>query len=439
MREKEELLEKNEIAEAEAADVAMVENHCDNPDDAPAEAGQSEDCENVEKSEEGASSENDAFKNFAAEPVQPPKKKKYGWLSTVLLLVAIGLGIWAMFGITHEVADAETTPIWTLIGQSNWVYALVCVAVLLAILASDWMKYAVTLKATTGKFSLRTSLKVQMLGKFYDNVTPFAVGGQPMQIYYLHKKGYSGGVSSAVVLIKYFCNMTCMCLLSLLLMACNTHVLGAIETDWLRILIHVAAWFGLAINMFLPVMVLFFVIFPKFARKLASFVIGAGYKLKIVKDKERSLAKALKTVADFRAAFAIMARKPAEFIALILFCLLEEGLRFAFPFFIMKMFNGVGAEAGFSTMITVMALNVFIIQSVCIIPTPGNSGAIESVGTVAFTAVIVNLGVLGWSVLVWRFCVFYIYILIGLGITVFEFIRKMVRRRKEKAVSAGNE
>ncbi len=114
MREKEELLEKNEIAEAEAADVATVENHCDNPDDAPAEAGQSEDCENVEKSEEGASSENDAFKNFAAEPVQPPKKKKYGWLSTVLLLVAIGLGIWAMFGITHEVADAETTPIWTL-------------------------------------------------------------------------------------------------------------------------------------------------------------------------------------------------------------------------------------------------------------------------------------------------------------------------------------
>ena len=186
MREKEELLEKNEIAEAEAADVATVENHCDNPDDAPAEAGRSEDCENVEKSEEGASSENDAFKNFAAEPVQPPKKKKYGWLSTVLLLVAIGLGIWAMFGITHEVADAETTPIWTLIGQSNWVYALVCVAVLLAILASDWMKYAVTLKATTGKFSLRTSLKVQMLGKFYDIVTPFAVGGQPMQIYYLH-------------------------------------------------------------------------------------------------------------------------------------------------------------------------------------------------------------------------------------------------------------
>ena len=223
-----------------------------------------------------------------------------------------------------------------------------------------------------------------------------------------------------------------MCFLSLLLMACNTHVLGAIETEWVRVLIHVAAWFGLAVNMFLPLMVLFFVIFPKFAHKLASLVIGAGAKLKIVKDKEKTLAKALKTVSDFRTAFKIMAKKPAEFVALILLCLVEECLRFALPFFVMKMFNGLDADAGFTTMITVMALNVFVTQSVCIIPTPGNSGAIESIGTIAFTAVITNMGVLGWSVLVWRFFVFYIYIIIGLGITVFEFIRKLVRNKKQE-------
>ena len=410
--------ELTEVSKAPQADEATVQDTEQAPEAAE---------ENAEQTVEG-----DEFKSFAQTPVEPPKKKKYGWVGTVLLLVAIGLGIWAMFGITNEVADAETTPIWTLVRQSSWVFALLCLAVLLCIMILDWMKYVVIMKATTGKFSVRTSLKVQLIGKFYDNVTPFAVGGQPMQIYYLHKKGYSGGVSSAVILIKYFCSMTCLCFISLLLMAFNTHVLGAIETDWVRILIHVAAWLGLAVNMFLPVMVLFFVIFPKFAHKLATLVIGIGFKLKIVKDKEKTMQKALKTVSDFRGAFKIMAKKPVEFVALILFCLITECLRFAFPFFVMKMFGGLGAEAGFSTLITVMALNIFVTQSVCIIPTPGNSGAVESVGTIAFTAVITNLSVLGWSVLVWRFCVYYIYIIIGIGITVFEFIRKFVRARREK-------
>ena len=389
--------------------------------------------ENPAEEKIGAKNSDDVYVEDFDRDIERPKKKKFGWIFTVLLLVAIGLGVWAMFGISREITDAGTTHISDLVRQSSWVFALVCLAVVLCIFIFDWFKYFVIISAVEGRgYGIRRyvilnrlghSLKVNLIGKFYDNVTPFAVGGPPMQIYYLHKRAlYSGGEASAVVLVKYFFNMTSMCLVSLLVMACNTHVLGAIEVDWARILIHVAAWVGIAVNMFLPLMVLFFVIFPKFATKLATFVIGIGFKIKIVKNKEEALAKALKTVTDFRAAFKLMAKKPKEFIALVLLCLAEDCLRFALPFFIMKMFNGLGADAGFAELIKVMALNVFVTQSVCIIPTPGNSGAIESIGTIAFTAVLTNTGVLGWSVLVWRFFVFYIYIIIGIGLAIEQFI-----------------
>lgn len=389
--------------------------------------------ENPAEEKIGAKNSDDVYVEDFDRDIERPKKKKFGWIFTVLLLVAIGLGVWAMFGISREITDAGTAHISDLVRQSSWVFALVCLAVVLCIFIFDWFKYFVIISAVEGRgYGIRRyvilnrlghSLKVNLIGKFYDNVTPFAVGGQPMQIYYLHKRAlYSGGEASAVVLVKYFFNMTSMCLVSLLVMACNTHVLGAIEVDWARILIHVAAWVGIAVNMFLPLMVLFFVIFPKFATKLATFVIGIGFKIKIVKNKEEALAKALKTVTDFRAAFKLMAKKPKEFIALVLLCLAEDCLRFALPFFIMKMFNGLGADAGFAELIKVMALNVFVTQSVCIIPTPGNSGAIESIGTIAFTAVLTNTGVLGWSVLVWRFFVFYIYIIIGIGLAIEQFI-----------------
>lgn len=397
----------------------------------PAEENPAE--ENPAEEKIGAKNSDDVYVEDFDRDIERPKKKKFGWIFTVLLLVAIGLGVWAMFGISREITDAGTTHISDLVRQSSWVFALVCLAIVLCIFIFDWFKYFVIISAVKGRgYGIRRyvilnrlghSLKVNLIGKFYDNVTPFAVGGQPMQIYYLHQRAnYSGGEASAVVLVKYFFNMTSMCLVSLLVMACNTHVLGAIEVDWARILIHVAAWVGIAVNMFLPLMVLFFVIFPKFATKLATFVIGIGFKIKIVKNKEEALAKALKTVTDFRAAFKLMAKKPKEFIALVLLCLAEDCLRFALPFFIMKMFNGLGADAGFAELIKVMALNVFVTQSVCIIPTPGNSGAIESIGTIAFTAVLTNTGVLGWSVLVWRFFVFYIYIIIGIGLAIEQFI-----------------
>ena len=403
----------------------------ENKDDFTEEAPPAE--ENPVEEKIGAKNSDDVYVEDFDRDIERPKKKKFGWIFTVLLLVAIGLGVWAMFGISREITDAGTTHISDLVRQSSWVFALVCLAVVLCIFIFDWFKYFVIISAVEGRgYGIRRyvilnrlghSLKVNLIGKFYDNVTPFAVGGQPMQIYYLHKRAlYSGGEASAVVLVKYFFNMTSMCLVSLLVMACNTHVLGAIEVDWARILIHVAAWVGIAVNMFLPLMVLFFVIFPKFATKLATFVIGIGFKIKIVKNKEEALAKALKTVTDFRAAFKLMAKKPKEFIALVLLCLAEDCLRFALPFFIMKMFNGLGADAGFAELIKVMALNVFVTQSVCIIPTPGNSGAIESIGTIAFTAVLTNTGVLGWSVLVWRFFVFYIYIIIGIGLAIEQFI-----------------
>ena len=384
----------------------------------------------LKKRKSTASEELEAFEGRT---IEAPKKSKYGWLGYVLLAIAVGLGIWAMFGIAQDLG--ETQSLSSIIKGGSWKFALILLAVILVILSFDWLKYCVVMKTTTGKFNPRTSLKVQLLGKFYDNVTPFAVGGQPMQIYYLHKKGFSGGVSSAVILIKYFTQMFCMCTISLLFLAFNTGALNLIDSSGLdagwRISLLVGAWIGITANMSMPVMVLLFVLLPKFARKLASFVVTIGYKLKIVKDKEKALANAEKTVNEFRTSFKIMSKKPLNFIVLILLCVVEALLRFALPYFVMKMFSVPFENDGLEAILSVIALNVYATQSVAIIPTPGNSGAIESTGTMAFSAFITG-SILSWSVFVWRLSVYYIYIIVGLGIMIFDFIRKLVRSKKQQ-------
>lgn len=371
----------------------------------------------------------EALKKLEDRVIEPPKKKKFSWLGSVFLLAVIALGIYFMLRIIWDM-NGEVTSVSALVASSDWRFALITLAVLLTILICDCLKYAVVMKTTTGKLNLRSSMKVAFLGKFYDNVTPFAAGGQPMQIYYLHKKGYSGGVSGAVVMIKYFAQMFCWTIVSLLLMACNTGVLSNLGDRAWETVIMVGAWIGLVINMLLPVMIVLFALLPRFARAVVGFFVKIGNKIKIVKDREKTMAKAEKVVADFHAGFVIMSHKPLQFILLLLLCLVDVVLTFAFPYFIMRTFSALPEDSGFTVMLSVMALNVYAAQSVTVVPTPGNAGAMEGVVTKAFSAIAESA--LFWVVFVWRFAVYYIYIVIGLGLTVFEFIRGIVRASRRK-------
>ncbi|MDE7083848.1 MAG: hypothetical protein K2O81_01235, partial [Clostridia bacterium] len=99
---------------------------------------------------------------------------------------------------------------------------------------------------------------------------------------------------------------------------------------------------------------------------------------------------------------------------------------FATPFFIMKAFN-CPVEG---MLFTVMAINAFATFGVSFVPTPGNSGVVEGLGALAFSAF--AGATLAWSVLFWRLSVFYIYIFIGIGITVFDVIVKNLKYKKSK-------
>ncbi|MDE7168123.1 MAG: flippase-like domain-containing protein [Clostridia bacterium] len=377
--------------------------------------------------DEDESEIDEALKSLDTKTIEPPKKHKFGWLGYVFLCGVIAVGIWLIFKIVGDAGDTKS--LGDALAGGNWIFGLIAVGVLLVIMVSEWMKYSVIMKTTTGKFHLRSSLKVGLLGKFYDNVTPFAVGGQPMQIYYLHKKGFSGGVSSAVILIKYFAQMFSYTIVSLLIMACNTAVLGRIDPTW-QTIITVGAWIGLVVNMFLPLMIIAFAIVPKFARGLASLVVGLGAKIKIVKDKGATMAKAEKVVSDFRAGFKIMSRKPLNFIILLFLCLLEVILTFSLPYFVMRAYSALPSDGGFELYMIVIALNVYCTQAVAVIPTPGNSGAIEGVLVSAYVAIAATS--LSWALFTWRFAVYYIYIVIGMGLVIFELIRKIYRARKAR-------
>ena len=363
-------------------------------------------------------------------PEQSVKKKRVKKILWNIFLVAIiAAGILAMFGIVREIDPDKSGSFTDALKSVSPLFACLFIAAVLGIMLFDTLKYCIIQKTVTGKVRLSSSLKVNILGKYYDAVTPFATGGQPMQIYYLSTKGISGGNSSAIVLIRYVTSILSWIILGGVLMIYGSvkgvlaGVTGAGATT-----LQVCGWVGIGVNLIIPVFVLLFLILPKFMYKLTSGVVKLGNKMKIVKDVEKTTAKATKVVDDFKSAFKIMATTPLNFILLMLVSFAEAALTFSIPFFVMNAFS---CNLDASMFLTVMSLNAFATFGASFIPTPGNSGVIEGMGAVAFWGVAAGSSVV-WSVLFWRLGVYYIYIIIGIIITVTDIIRKSVKARKQK-------
>ncbi|MGN1060098.1 MAG: YbhN family protein [Candidatus Coproplasma sp.] len=360
----------------------------------------------------------------AATQAKPQKSKASKIILNVVLVMLIALGIYSLFKVVNEIPDASSSIGDVFANASPW-FMVLLVVIVLSIMFLDCTKFCIIDKTVTGKVRLPSSVKTSFLGKYYDAVTPFSTGGQPMQIYYLNSKGISGGNSTAIVLIRYFSSILTWVSLGAVLMIVGTvnHVLD--DTTG-KTLLLVAGWVGVGVNLILPIFIAFFLIFPKAMIKLTRGIVRLGKKMKIVKDEEKTLKKATKVVDDFKHSFKVMATSPVMLIMLVLVSYAEAFLTFSVPYFVMKAFS-CDVQGQF---ITIMALNAFATFGVSFIPTPGNSGVMEGMAALAFSAAAGNT--LAWSVLVWRLAVYYIYIIIGLVITVRDIIKKNIINRRNK-------
>lgn len=368
-----------------------------------------------------------AKENFANRKVDEPTRGNK-WVSNIFFVAVLVLTIVLMYQLSMNAADGQKTfsEIWKNIRVE---YAVASVLTLLTMIVLDTMKYFVILHATTGKFRLLMSLKTSLIGKYYDNITPFSSGGQPFQIHYLHKKGLTGGESTAVIFIKFCFNILLLLAISMCLMVFNkdalyTYVTNESQRNWFLVL----GWVGFALNCSIPLLIIAFAVFPKLMETLTRWFLTLGHKMKLIKSKDAIVLRAKRVASDFRSAFVIMFHKPLHAICLTVCCLGELFLSMMLPYFVVVALAGTAVTPSWDLMFAIMTLNVYVSMTVTAVPTPGNSGALESAFLLILTSVAES--VLFWSVFSWRFLSYYTFIIIGVCIFVVDFIRKQ-RRQKQ--------
>lgn len=369
-----------------------------------------------------------SFVPFSKPNHTKPESGRRIW-SNVFFCVVILLSLYLMYDLSSQVADGKSKNFAEVMSHADVGYLLLSVATLFVVMLFDSLKYFVILKTIAPtKTSYKLALKTSLVGKYYDNITPFSSGGQPFQIYHLHKKGFTGGKSSAVIMIKYAFNVTfwlaiCFCLMTLNKDVLVTYVKNPDHIAWLQI----CGWIGFGINLSLPFLVLCFAFLPKITSKIVAFFLKIGAKLKLVKNDEDALEHAKRLAYEFRNGFVIMAKKPLRAAILVLLCIAEPLLSMILPYFVTLALSGGTIVPGAEMMFAIMTLNVYSSMSVMFVPTPGNSLAVESLFLLALENVVAPT-VLFWTVLCWRFLSYYVYIVIGLVFTMVGMVKKNAKK-----------
>ncbi len=380
----------------------------------------------------------DLEKSSAEKKRQDEKRKKRNWwIKTALLFVLIGLSIYTLFPITKGITGENAMGFIPMVKGASLPFFFILLGVVLLYILTESFQYSFILKTSTGRFRFKNSVKVALLGKYYDAVTPLGTGGQPFQIYYLHKKDIPKGVATAVPIVKYTFSTFAKGIFSIIFFSL---VFVILPPDVYKnpgfTAIYVLAWVSMFLNMLIPVIMIFGSLFPKAGKKLMIRIIALLAKMHIVKRKYKVTKKYVTEMSEYRRSLKEILKRWWIVITLLLIALVTALFNFSIPFFTVTAL--ANTTPTWHLWAQMFCGGLLAYYSASLLPTPGNSGGIEATSGLVFASVLSfvpggeNGAIALWIIIAWRFLTFYVYIITGIGINIFDIIRSAVRNRRAK-------
>ena len=362
--------------------------------------------------------------------VTDKKAARKFWIKMAFLFLLIGISIVLLFTITDSLTEDSITSLPALIAGINLEWLFILIGVVILCIVFDSARYAYILKISTGKFHFRASMKVMFLGKYYDGITPLGTGGQPFQIHYLHKKNsIPAGVATAVPLVLFTVHTVVFCTLAAVLF-CLAPGYTADGNQTITTTFTAIAWVSMICNLLVPVVIITVSLFPRFGKRGVMWVVKVLSKLRLVKHPLPVGKKYVREATAYRASLTNILKRWWHFIPLAILSFGSAVLSMGVPFFVMMALADF--TPSFEIFVQILCMSMLTSYSASLVPTPGNSGALVTAASLIFATVLGASagGTIGWSILLWRLLTYYLYIVIGVGITIFEMIRATVRRKR---------
>lgn len=348
--------------------------------------------------------------------MQTNKSGKAKW-NYIFIAATAGVMIWLL----SQMQDPEQ--VWQTLRTADPRYLLAALGCMVAF----WVIEGLLLKSVAHSFGHRlpggASFRVSMIGQLFNNLTPFASGGQPIQAYELSHYGVAYGESSCILMVKFIIYQLAMTIYAVVVAIWQFSFFSA-RIPGFGLLIFI----GFFTNVFALSVILSVGLFPKATRKCLHWIVKLAAKLHIVHKPDKAHARLDSELNMFYTNFQIMKSKPRIVIVPLLLTLLQLTVYFTIPYLIFRALgiNDVDYVHAFCA-----TLFVFMVTS--FVPAPGASGGAEGSFYWFLSIFISNGDLLLMTTVLWRMFTFYLPITVG---ACFYFIGRKKRPRPEAALDA---
>lgn len=245
-------------------------------------------------------------------------------------------------------------------------------------------------------------LELVIINQFFCGITPFAVGGEPMQIYMLNKMGIEMLPATNMVIQEFILYQISLILIGIISIFVNLYFDLFQFTPLLTQLVIL----GFTINFIVAIFLILISFSKKFSRLIVSLGIKLLYKVKIVKNREEKMAEWDIKLKDYNRSADVLRKNKKLFITCILVNMTTITILYIIPFVVFKSFN---YKINILESITYAA---FIAVMGNFVPIPGGSGGIEF-GFLTFFGAIVPSSIIKSALIVWRFITYYFGMIVG--------------------------
>ena len=252
------------------------------------------------------------------------------------------------------------------------------------------------------RFSLFQSIHISLLGQFYSAITPFATGGQPMQIYAMYKRGQKVSQSSAVFIAKFLLYQSVITIYGIFVLWISFSDVR-METPRLSLL----AIGGFIVN---SGAIFFMMLFAFSKRATTAILLGISSWFRWSRPGKKVyhwMEGFVVKLESFYQAMRQVYRNPIQILSLFLLTLCQM-------FFFFSVSYCTYRALGYSSapFWEILAFQGVVFLVISFIPLPGASGAAES-GFFLFFQRFFSRPDLAAAILLWRLVSYYLNIIVG--------------------------
>ena len=318
--------------------------------------------------------------------------------------------------------DPGVKDVVNVLPQINFIWIVVAIGLVLLYWVSDALILHHITTYVYGKMNFLISLRVGILGLYYGALTPFATGGQPMQVMYMKRDKIPVGTGTCIVCIKFFLYELALCTFYIVAMATNgTHFYNDYNgVFWFTTLGFIINFVGLSF-------ILLVLVKTELARRMVNWIIRLLGRIKILKHAEKTVRNVSITIDDYVEAAKYIGKNKFKIFLSYLLSMINFIFLFSIPYLICVAFGHTNAP--YVELVTLMS---FLYLAVAFMPTPGAAGASEGGFYLFFSNYFSNIFL---PMVIWRFLTYYLVLFTGSIWIVIEEVFVM-RHKDKKKISA---